>query len=175
MDAQSVKTVEESASISGYDGHKRVKGRKRHLRVDTLGLPLSILVTSAGVNDKAGAWRLLAGLAPLVPRLTKIWADEGVHEQEVGALVPAVRRLGTGDRGARLGGSGLRRSASAMGGGAGCPPGRICMAGAQPPPAHRLRAEGADERSADPGRDRPPRTASACEACMISRRAERGV
>jgi len=75
MDAQSVKTVEESASISGYDGHKRVKGRKRHLLVDTLGLPLSISVTSAGVNDKVGAWRLLAGLAPLVPRLTKIWAD----------------------------------------------------------------------------------------------------
>jgi len=75
MDAQSVKTVEESASISGYDGHKRVKGRKRHLLVDTLGLPLSISVTSAGVNDKVGAWHLLAGLAPLVPRLTKIWAD----------------------------------------------------------------------------------------------------
>ena len=75
MDAQSVKTVEESASISGYDGHKRVKGRKRHLLVDTLGLPLSISVTSAGVHDKVGAWRLLAGLKPLVPRLAKIWAD----------------------------------------------------------------------------------------------------
>ena len=75
MDARSVKTVEESASISGYDGHKRVKGRKRHLLVDTLGLPLSISVTSAGVHDKVGAWRLLAGLKPLVPRLEKIWAD----------------------------------------------------------------------------------------------------
>ncbi len=75
VDAQSVKSVEESARISGYDGHKRVKGRKRHLLVDTLGLPLSISVTSAGINDKVGAWRLLAGLAPLVPRLTKIWAD----------------------------------------------------------------------------------------------------
>lgn len=75
MDAQSVKSVEESASISGYDGHKRVKGRKRHLLVDTLGLPLSISVTAAGVHDKVGAWRLLAGLQPLVPRLAKIWAD----------------------------------------------------------------------------------------------------
>lgn len=75
IDAQSVKTVEESASISGYDGHKRVKGRKRHLLVDTLGLPISISVTSAGVHDKVGAWRLLAGLKPLVPRLAKIWAD----------------------------------------------------------------------------------------------------
>lgn len=37
-----VKTVEESASISGFDAHKHVKGRKRHLLVDTLGLPLSV-------------------------------------------------------------------------------------------------------------------------------------
>jgi transposase len=75
IDAQSVKTVEESAGISGYDAYKRVKGRKRHLLVDTLGLPLSIYVTPAGVHDQAGARYLLAGLAPLVPRLKKIWAD----------------------------------------------------------------------------------------------------
>jgi putative transposase len=75
MDAQSIKTVEESARSSGYDGHKRVKGRKRHILVDTLGLPISIEVTSADTHDKVGAWRLLAGLKPLVPRLAKIWAD----------------------------------------------------------------------------------------------------
>jgi putative transposase len=44
MDAQSVKTVEESGRIRGYDAHKCVKGRKRHLLVDTLGLPLSVLL-----------------------------------------------------------------------------------------------------------------------------------
>jgi hypothetical protein len=38
MDAQSVKTVEASARRSGYDGYKRIKGRKRHLLVDTLGV-----------------------------------------------------------------------------------------------------------------------------------------
>jgi putative transposase len=43
--------------------------------VDTLGLPVSISVTSAGVHDKVGAWRLLAGLKPLVPRRAKLWAD----------------------------------------------------------------------------------------------------
>lgn len=75
MDVQSIKTVEESASISGDDGHKRVKGRERHLLVDTLGLPISISVTPADTNDKVGAWRLLAGLKPLVPRLAKIWAN----------------------------------------------------------------------------------------------------
>ena len=75
IDAQSMKTVEESAPISGYDGHKNVKGRKRHLLVDSLGLPLSVYVTPADVQDRVGARCLLAGLKPLVPRLKKIWAD----------------------------------------------------------------------------------------------------
>ncbi len=75
MDSQSVKTVEESAHPSGYDAHKNVKGRKHHLLVDTLGLPLSVYVTSADVQDRVGARCLLAGLKPFVPRLKKIWAD----------------------------------------------------------------------------------------------------
>ena len=74
MDAQSVKTVEESGRIRGYDAHKCVKGRKRHLLVDTLGLPLSLYVTPANVHDTVGARCLLAGLKYFVPRLTKIWA-----------------------------------------------------------------------------------------------------
>ncbi len=61
IDSQSVKTVEESAHPSGYDAHKNVKGRKRHLLVDTLGLPLSVYVTSADVQDRIGARCLLAG------------------------------------------------------------------------------------------------------------------
>jgi putative transposase len=75
MDSQSVKTVEESAHLSGYDAHKNIKGRKRHLLVDTLGLPLLVYVTSADVQDRVGAQCLLAGLKPFVPRLKKIWAD----------------------------------------------------------------------------------------------------
>ena len=72
---KSVKTIEESAHPSGYDAHKNIKGRKRHLLVDTLGLPLSVYVTSADVQDRVGAQGLLAGLKPFVPRLRKIWAD----------------------------------------------------------------------------------------------------
>lgn len=83
MDAQSVKSVEESARISGYDGHKRVKGRKRHLLVDTLGLPISVYVTPADVHDQVGARCLLAGLQPLVPRLQKIWADGAYAGKEL--------------------------------------------------------------------------------------------
>src|SRR5215203_3685080 len=83
IDAQSMKTVEESAPISGYDGHKNVKGRKRHLLVDSLGLPLSVYVTPADVQDRAGARCLLAGLKPLVPRLKKIWADGAYSGEEL--------------------------------------------------------------------------------------------
>jgi putative transposase len=82
MDSQSIKTTAESAGWkgyeahrNGYDAHKHVKGRKRHLLVDTLGLPFSVYVSPADMQDRVGARLLLAGLKPLVPRLKKIWAD----------------------------------------------------------------------------------------------------
>jgi len=78
-----VKTVEESAGICGYDAHKHVKGRKRHLLVDTLGIPLSIYVTPADTHDTTGARCLLAGLTFFVPRLKKIWADAAYRGQEL--------------------------------------------------------------------------------------------
>src|SRR4051812_41012564 len=66
MDAQSVKSVEEPARISGYDGHKGVKGGKRgrplgSMLVDTPGLPISVYVTPADAHDQVGARCLLAG------------------------------------------------------------------------------------------------------------------
>jgi transposase len=82
MDSQSVKTVEESARIRGFDAHKHVKGRKRHILVDTLGLPLSVSVTPADLHDTQGARRLLAGLKYFVPRLKTIWADAAYRSQE---------------------------------------------------------------------------------------------
>ena len=73
MDSQSVKTVEESASISGFDAHKHVKDRKRHLLVDTLGPPISIYVTPADVHDTRGARRA----ATLVSRVAE--TQDGCH------------------------------------------------------------------------------------------------
>jgi putative transposase len=93
MDSQSVKTVEESAGIRGYDAHKCVKGRKRHLLVDTLGFPIAWYVTPADLSDPAGARRLLGGLAFFVPRLKKIWADAAYRGQE---LAEWCRRQGSG-------------------------------------------------------------------------------
>lgn len=87
MDAQSVKTMEESAHISGFDAYKRVKGRKRHLLVDTLGIPLSFYVTPADMHDTQGARQLLAGLKHFVPRLKTIWADSAYRGKDFGGLV----------------------------------------------------------------------------------------
>jgi putative transposase len=94
MDARSVKTVEESAHISGFDAHKRVKGRKRHLLVDTLGIPLSYYVTPADLHDTQGARRLLGGLKHFVPRLKTIWADSAYRGKE---LVEWCKAIGDWD------------------------------------------------------------------------------
>src|SRR5260221_1060867 len=90
IDAQSVKTVEESGGIRGFDAHKWIKGRKRHLLVDTLGLPLSVYVSPADMHDTQGARRLLAGLKYFVPRLKKIWADAAYRGQELADWCTAV-------------------------------------------------------------------------------------
>ena len=75
MDSQSVKTVEESARIRGFDAHKCIKGRKRHLLVDTLALVVKALVHHADLQDRASAPRLLLTVADTLPRLELIWAD----------------------------------------------------------------------------------------------------
>ncbi len=77
IDSQRVKTTAEAGMIKGYDAAKRVKGRKRHVLVDTLGLLLAGYVTPADVQERAGGQQLLAGLKPLQPRLALIWADQG--------------------------------------------------------------------------------------------------
>lgn len=83
MDSQSVKTVEESAGVRGYEAHTCIKGRKRHLLVDTLGLPIAWYVTPADLADSQGARRLLVGRAYFLPRLKKIWADAAYRGKEL--------------------------------------------------------------------------------------------
>lgn len=86
LDSQSVKTTAyggEEGSM-GVDGHKRGKGRKRHLWVDVLGLVLAVLVTAANLPDRDGA-RRLAGACKAFPRLRKIWVD-GSYTGDVKAL-----------------------------------------------------------------------------------------
>ncbi|MCA1625669.1 MAG: IS5 family transposase [Acidobacteria bacterium] len=74
IDSQSVKT-DEQAKTKGYDAGKRVKGRKRHILVDTLGLLLKAKVLTADVQDRDGAKMLFSEIKEQMPRLYLIWAD----------------------------------------------------------------------------------------------------
>ncbi len=62
--------------VRGYDGAKKLSGRKRHLLVDTLGLVLKARVHTADVQDRAGA-SLLEGADQAFPRLKHLWVDQG--------------------------------------------------------------------------------------------------
>jgi len=76
LDSQSVKSDPHGGAV-GYDGAKQIKGRKRHLLVDTLGLVLGVLVTPASTPERAGAKALLAPLLGWFTWLRLMWVDGG--------------------------------------------------------------------------------------------------
>ncbi len=74
IDAQSTRSTAQGG-ISGFDAGKKVKGRKRHLVVDTLGLLLAVTVTAASVQDRDAAAEVVARAATKVPGLAKLYTD----------------------------------------------------------------------------------------------------
>src|ERR1700723_1622369 len=80
IDAQSVKSGEKGGAHidpHGYDAGKKVKGKKRHVLVDTQGLVLHAIVTAADIQDRDGGAWLLGTLFGLYPFLLKLYADGG--------------------------------------------------------------------------------------------------
>lgn len=75
IDSQSVKTTSVGGCDRGYDGGKKINGRKRHLIVDTLGLVIAVVVHSAGLQDQDGACLVLYSLRERLKRIKKIFAD----------------------------------------------------------------------------------------------------
>lgn len=91
VDSQSVKTTSVGGE-RGYDGGKKVTGRKRHVFVDTLGLLLAVCVTAASVDDAAAVPPLFEKVDPeTVPRLTKVWADSKYHNHALNKWMEGQR------------------------------------------------------------------------------------
>jgi len=102
LDAQSIKSSE-GGEARGFDMGKKTTGRKRHLVVDTLGLLLVVMVTSASVQDRQGGRAILELLAARFPSVALVWADGGYAnkidssilawaKEKLGLLVEIVKR-----------------------------------------------------------------------------------
>jgi transposase len=90
IDAQSVKAAATvPAATRGFDGGKKINGRKRHIVVDTLGLLLAVMVTAASVTDREAGRELLGRARARYFRLARVWADGGY----TGPLVDLVATL----------------------------------------------------------------------------------
>ena len=101
VDSQSVKSTGVGGEERGYDGGKQIKGRKRHLLVDTEGLLLGAKVHAANVMDRDGIKLLLEGANDRFPRLSHLWLDAGYNgkgkgkdwvEKTLGWAAQIVRR-----------------------------------------------------------------------------------
>jgi putative transposase len=78
IDSQTVRAADTvGAATRGYDGGKKINGRKRHIAVDTMGLLLVVMVTAANLQDRPASRLLLTKLRSAHSRLSTIWADGG--------------------------------------------------------------------------------------------------
>ncbi len=89
IEAQSVKTTLVGGESRGFDAGKKVKGRKRHIIVDTLGLLLAVVIQSASVQDRDGADEVIERMKRCWRCVNKIFADGGYR----GKLTKRLKRV----------------------------------------------------------------------------------
>src|ERR671916_922285 len=112
VDSQSAKTTGVGGEQRGYDGGKKVRGRKRQLLVDTEGLVLKAKVHSANLPDQDGIKLLLRTTRERLPRLSQLWVDAGYQGRgkkwvekvlepvsKPHEVAPADKRAGEGEEG----------------------------------------------------------------------------
>lgn len=83
IDSQSVKTTE-TRGVRGYDAGKKIKGRKRHILVDVMGLLLMVVVHAADIQDRDGAKLVMEKYIGKSSRMKLIWADGGYAGKLIG-------------------------------------------------------------------------------------------
>lgn len=102
IDSQSVKTL--MGGVRGFDGGKKLAGRKRHILVDTQGFLLAVVVHPANLPDRQGGKLVLQARGSAFPRLQRIWADQGypgaliswtaqAHGLRLDVVYPSFRQL----------------------------------------------------------------------------------
>jgi len=92
IDAQSVKTAEQGG-LFGFDAGKKVKGRKRHILVDTIGLIVNAIVHSASVQDRDGIKTVFQTLEICVSTLKRVWVDQGYSGEKIANYIKTSYRI----------------------------------------------------------------------------------